>query len=157
MSAEAISVLARIPPIFLLAEERYPRRQSTTFKKGQIREDTIQMWQTQWSNTENSAWTRQLIEEIKPWVNRMRGAVDYYITQAFTGHDCFKSYLKRIGKTLDDKCWYCEENNDACHTVFYCERWNENRLQVAKIINQWLHKGNLVDVMIKREKKIRKK
>ncbi|KAJ8910472.1 hypothetical protein NQ315_015607 [Exocentrus adspersus] len=51
------------------------------------------------------------------------GEVDYYMTQALTGHGSFLSYLKKIGKTNDDAYPECREPDTACHTLFECERW----------------------------------
>lgn len=32
------------------------------------------------------------IGDLKRWISRNHGQVGFYLTQAFTGHGCFKSY-----------------------------------------------------------------
>ena len=50
-----------------------------------IREETINQWQNYWNTTPKGKWTRRLIKEIKPWINREWGPVRYYVYQCLEG------------------------------------------------------------------------
>jgi hypothetical protein len=90
-----------------------------------------------------------LIPEIQKWTGREHGNVDFHLTQVLSGHGCFSSYLKRIGKSVTDKCWYCDERDDAEHTLFRCPQWDGNRLLAMRRTAEWPEKENLIDVMVK--------
>ncbi|KAF7281395.1 hypothetical protein GWI33_004808 [Rhynchophorus ferrugineus] len=49
--------------------------------------------------------------------------MNYHLTQALKGHGVFRSYLKKIGKTQTDECWYCGEADTPSHTLFVCHEW----------------------------------
>ena len=37
--------------------------------------------------------------DIRPWIDRKFGEVNYYVTQLLSGHGYFIKYLHRMGKT----------------------------------------------------------
>ncbi|XP_044570130.1 uncharacterized protein LOC123257010 [Drosophila ananassae] len=45
-----------------------------------------------------------LIPDVGVWTGRKHGEVDFYLTQALSGHGCFRSYLKRFGHECEDGC-----------------------------------------------------
>lgn len=75
--------------------------------------------------------------------------MDYYLTQALTGHGSFRNYTKRIGKDNTSECTYCDSPNDnAEHTIFYCGRWAEERAEASKHMEENLTPENLCQFMI---------
>ncbi|KAH1028575.1 hypothetical protein HUJ05_001920 [Dendroctonus ponderosae] len=133
ISAVAVQVLAGVPPIDLLIKERTNldrthERPLTTLTKKTIRNQTLQKWQERWDhNTQKGQWTRRLIPDLKKWVNCRHKKSCYHLTQAMTGHGCFKDYLWGIEKAGDNERWYCGEQDTVEHTLFVCHGWESIR------------------------------
>nr|XP_036677994.1 uncharacterized protein LOC118879115 isoform X2 [Drosophila suzukii]XP_036677996.1 uncharacterized protein LOC118879116 isoform X2 [Drosophila suzukii]XP_036678156.1 uncharacterized protein LOC118879395 isoform X2 [Drosophila suzukii]XP_036678158.1 uncharacterized protein LOC118879396 isoform X2 [Drosophila suzukii] len=53
-------------------------------------------------------------------VNRKQGQVDFYRTQALSGHGCFRSFLKRFGHDTENGCPECGSAivEDDQHVLF---------------------------------------
>jgi len=66
-----------------------------------------------------------LFPSIEPWLSRKHGQVDFYLTQALSGHGCFRSFLKRFGHDTEDGCPECGSGivEDAQHVLFECRRF----------------------------------
>ncbi|KAJ8917943.1 hypothetical protein NQ315_002638 [Exocentrus adspersus] len=97
-------------------------------------------------NSEQPRWTRELISQIGAWEDRKHGEIDYYIPQALTGHGSFMSYLKRIGKSAEDKCRYCEGVDTPRHTLFECERWDGRRIRMNLDVGEEVTTANMIQV-----------
>ncbi|CAB0042912.1 unnamed protein product, partial [Trichogramma brassicae] len=72
LSLEATYVLASIPPLELLADERtrlYDRRHDDAGRDDE-RQETLRRWQVQWDQSTKGRWTHRLIPDIKGWVER---------------------------------------------------------------------------------------
>ncbi|MBV2145594.1 MAG: hypothetical protein KTM48_02570, partial [Wolbachia endosymbiont of Pissodes strobi] len=76
---------------------------------------------------------------------------NYFITQAITGHGCFRTYTKRIGKT-NDKCLYCEAVDTAEHTLFACPKWIRKRMVANLELGVDINSRNMIAAMTKTEK-----
>ena len=88
-----------------------------------------------------------------PWVSRAQGEVNYYLTQALTGHGCLKEYLCRFKKKIDALCESCEdEEDDANNTLFICKKFDEERGRLSRIIGVTLTSDNMVQEMLRNEK-----
>lgn len=147
ISTEAVGIIAGIPPIELLAKERadtysgIPRRVA--------KEDLLDAWQQNWNNASRGRWTYRLIPEIRRWLERPYGQVDYFLTQALSGHGCFREYLfdRKIIET--NTCSYCDEVDNVEHTLFRCIRWHDARLtyqlETGNIFNVVNMMGSLVE------------
>lgn len=125
VSTEAIGVIAEIPPIEMLVHERvqtYEGRQRT-----EAREDLMAKWQDKWTSGTHGRWTWRLIPSIQEWTERRHGEIDYFLTQALSGHGCFRQYLFKRKRATTDRCPYCNDIDNAEHTLFICERWEEAR------------------------------
>ncbi|KAJ8983333.1 hypothetical protein NQ317_003138 [Molorchus minor] len=127
-STEALQVIAGLPPIDLIAEERgriYKKnpRERKGVKKSE-RGNTLRVWQERWSEGRKGSRTRTLIPRIQEWLDCRHRQVDYYLAQFLTGHGSFGQYLKRIGKIEDQRCRYCGAEEDTPrHTVMECNRF----------------------------------
>jgi predicted RNA-binding Zn-ribbon protein involved in translation (DUF1610 family) len=150
VSAEAVQVLAGVPPVSLLIQERSARRKNPGLSRSEVRRRSILTWQSQWSNGEKGERTRRLIPDLERWLKRERGEVGFYLAQALTGHGCFGAFLHRIGKKPTPACWYCGEEveDDAQHTLFECPRWDMERLQAAKTTSRWPEEDEFVNTML---------
>ena len=125
ISTEAVGVIAGIPPIHLLVKENTAKYGGIS--KVEARRHLMETWQREWENTTKGRWTYLLIPNIEAWVNRKHGEVDYYLTQALSGHGCFRKYLFDRRRAENPACPYCGMVDDAAHTLFECKQWEENR------------------------------
>lgn len=92
--------------------------------RGRAREETLQRWQRSWETTTHGHWTRSLIPDVRVWQRRGHGEVNYWLTQLFSGHGSYGSYLFKIGRRQKDTCGYCgEDPDDVEHAVLLCPRW----------------------------------
>ena len=141
ISYDAAYVVAGMPPIALLANERQKifenRAQGTvqTARETRIhmRSEAMAEWQQLWSSSEKGRWTFRLIPSIDVWLNREHGEVDFYLTQMLTGHGCFRSYLYKCGHDDMPDCPNCKDiPEDAEHVFFICPRFEESRQVLAK-------------------------
>ena len=61
----------------------------------------LQEWQGEWNAYPKGRWTHTLIRnvrQIKEWTTRDHGRLDYWVTQALSGHGCFGAYLFKYKK-----------------------------------------------------------
>lgn len=118
VSNGALAVLASTIPIDLKAQERSRCFGKSEEGRREEREITLNRWQENWGNYEKGAWTRALIPNIRPWFLRAHGQVDFYLTQALSGHGCFGSYLFRFKKRRSPGCLICDQEDTPDHTLF---------------------------------------
>lgn len=175
VSLSALNVIEGIPPIEMLLEEKIfkyeiylKKRQIRANKRTEnldmlkkreeeIHKKTLEKWQFYWDHTEHGKWTNKLIPKIDIWLNRKCGPIGYHLMQALSGHGCFSTFLHKIGKEKSAKCWFCNHQDDAEHTLFICEKWKLDRDKLIKdleIIN-W-SADNMIETMIKSEDKWKK-
>ncbi|CAB0044428.1 unnamed protein product [Trichogramma brassicae] len=143
ISHEASYVLASIPPLELLIDERsrlYHRRLENVGSEERAR--TIEKWQAKWARSTKGRWTHRLIPNIIPWIERRHGEANYHLTQLLTGHGCFRSYLCRTNNDTSDRCPACPlAVEDAEHVIFHCPRFAEEREGAPSPLSRAL--GNL--------------
>ncbi|KAJ8917005.1 hypothetical protein NQ315_012922 [Exocentrus adspersus] len=97
VSTAAAQVIAGVPPIHLLVEERaalYEARPGYGNGK-EARDRTIERWQEEWDAHGSTAqWTKMLIPDIKSWLDCPHRTTDYYFTQALTGHGSVENRIR---------------------------------------------------------------
>lgn len=149
-SAEALQVVVGAVPIDLLAQERkYMHENGGVETRKRARKDVMENWQRRWNNLERAAhWTKRLIPDIKVWLHCRFKRLDYYLTQALTGHGVYRAYAKRFGKDTSDQCMYCGDEDTVQHTIFECPRWHTVRTQTYAELGQKLHPESLIQEMI---------
>lgn len=125
ISTAAVFVLACIPPIDIMALERKEKYEGVN--KTDSRRNVLARWQSRWEQEETGRWTYELIPDIEKWINRPCDEVDYFLTQALSGHGCFRKYLYEKNRADSSECRYCNQVDDVRHTLFECVRWNEIR------------------------------
>lgn len=114
-------------------------------------EKTLERWARRLELSGNRAdakgkWTRTLIkaEHIKAWMTRPYGEMTFHITQLFTGHCCFNSYLYKIARAPSPGFAHCgfsgEENeieDDVEHILMYCEAFDHERERLISKIGPY--------------------
>lgn len=162
VSADAAAVIAGRVPIDLLINERTRIRmkqkentQTSEEIKRKEREATLDMWQQQWAQGLNNKarWTRSVLRSVRDWIYRKHGEVDYYLTQALTGHGCFGEYFFRIKKAASPSCTCGERVDDAKHTLFACPMFNLRRIHMELQIGHSIGKQNLGETMLHSKQK----
>ena len=121
VSTSTVLVLASVPPIDLLAEERqetFQLRKELTCTdlqeiaraKVAIRKDgrhrLVEKWQMRWHGEQTGRWSYHLIPELVTWLKWKHGEVGVYLAQALSGHGCFNAYLKRFKNIYKTLCIY---------------------------------------------------
>jgi hypothetical protein len=173
ISYEAASILARIPPIHLLAEERertylasshYRLAKRNGDEEGMVAEktrleevvktiqDETRMKWVAWleERPEKAAWTKELVRpHLNEWIDRQHGEVTFHLTQLLTSHGCFNSYLLKIKKAETDICRHCgEAPDDARHTIFSCSSWRVERQELLEKLGVPVDPSNIVGKML---------
>jgi len=147
-STVALEVVAGIMPFDLQIRERLLVHEHV--ERQAAKNAMVRKWQNRWRrNRDKGLWTKSLIPDVDIWLNRNFGEVNHYITQAFTGHGCFRAYLYRIRIIDRPNCIYCDaEADDAEHTLFKCGRWDRKRVAAERAIGIQLTVGNIIDTML---------
>lgn len=151
VSGDAVGVITGIAPIDLLAKDRKRLHQSRKATGPLSTDDsTLVEWQHRWDSSSKGRWTHRLIPDVKKWLSRRHGEVNFHLTQALSGHGCFSAYLHRFGKLDSPECWYCgHHSDDAFHTVFVCDAWHNQRNTVEKLLNVTLKPENMSEIMMR--------
>ncbi|CAB0038561.1 unnamed protein product [Trichogramma brassicae] len=136
VSYDAMYVIAGVPPLALLADERvriYQRHPEDV--KEEKRRETLSKWQDRWDRASKGRWTHRLIPNIAEWVERGHGKVNYYLTQLLSGHGYFKSHSQRYDNTLSALCpSFPTTIEDAEHVFFHCPRFYEERERLQQVL-----------------------
>lgn len=157
----AVTLLAGSPPLHLVACERGRvfERLRDLRRIGDLNSDAIEdirlseqlLLRRQWETflRRNDLPSERLRRAILPcfweWIDRGHGSMSFHLTQIFTGHGCFNSFLHRIGKVGSPICSHCEEYEDtADHTVAECPAWRSERADLCLIVGNDLSLSGLV-------------
>ena len=166
VSEGAALVLASTPPIDLLIHEkqeiykelrkyeecRLCNKKRAAIKKS-ARQRLLDNWQKRWDSDTAGRWTHHLIPRVDTWLNRTHGQVNYYLTQALTGHGCFNAYLKRFHKTDSAKCAHCGHYpDDVRHTIFECTASAKSRKSLNETLGGIdINVNNIISTMLDKE------
>ncbi|XP_022162260.1 uncharacterized protein LOC111028033 [Myzus persicae] len=75
-------------------------------------------------------------------------SVTYRLTQALSGHGCFRSYLLRFHRAEDSYCVYCMNPDDTAeHTLFACPRWEDERAVLTRILRRPPEAGDVQEIL----------
>lgn len=170
-SKDAALLLAAIPPIHLLAETRGNTflRIRQTIRDGSFSKELVTIIKNEEFNYLHNKWRRYVqnhssfgrhtIEAVLPsfekWTKRRFGYLNYHLTQFLTVHGCFGSFLCKIGKRYDPKCWHCDsgENDTPAHTLFYCQNWIEERRVLMNSLGEVSSMAEMVKAMLTSQEK----
>lgn len=149
VSAEAACVIAGIPPIDLQVIER--KQRYTGVNKDAARNNLMLNWQQKWDNGEHGRWTHRLLPNIQTWLNRPFGEIDYFLTQALSGHGCFHKYLYDRRRSETFNCPYCGDEDDVEHTLFLCPNWEEARAIYQSASDRVFNETNMTESLVQNE------
>ncbi|CAB0030280.1 unnamed protein product [Trichogramma brassicae] len=63
-----------------------------------------QVWQEAWDRSKKARWTHRLIPNIRVWIERRHGELNYHLTQLLTGHGFFKHHSRRYDYNQSAQC-----------------------------------------------------
>lgn len=158
ISMEASSVIAGIIPLEITAKEladiyhtmgKNPNTVKRTLRLLE-RNKSIQKWQRWWDSSTKGRWTHRLIPNIKTWIARNHGEVNYNITQFLSGHGGYRWYLHRFGHDTSPRCPACpSEDETAEHVILSCPRFMDQRRQLESVVGENLTAENVIASMLK--------
>lgn len=149
ISDDAVCVIAGMLPVDILAAERqrlYLRKgahapgnnNSEVMRRGE-REVSLEQWQERWDLSPKGRWTHLLIPNIRDWVARIHGEVNYHLTQFLSGHGCFKAYLKRMHLIASAECPSCRGVEETpSHVMVDCPRFEVPRQELEAEMGETL-------------------
>ncbi|CAB0034816.1 unnamed protein product [Trichogramma brassicae] len=150
VSYDATYVIAGVPPLALLADERariYQRHPEDV--KEEERRETLSKWQDRWDRDTKGRWTHHLIPNITEWVERSHGEVSYYLTRLLSRHGYFKGHSQRYDNTISALCPACPTTiEDAEHVFFRCPRFYEERERLQQVLQEVIEPENIVRPML---------
>uniref|UniRef100_A0ABD2WE79 Reverse transcriptase zinc-binding domain-containing protein n=1 Tax=Trichogramma kaykai TaxID=54128 RepID=A0ABD2WE79_9HYME len=153
VSYEATFVLAGIPPLVLLADERaqqYGRRREDA--EDEERLATLTKWQEAWDRSTKARWTHRLIPNIRVWIERRHGKLNYHLTQLLTGHGFFKHHSRRYDYNQSAQCRVCPSSiENAEHVFYHCPRFSEERERLHSLLHEVMTPENTTRLMLASE------
>ena len=164
VSTSAALVLASVPSIDLLAEERQETfqlhkeltctdPQEIARAKEAIRKDgrrkLVEKWQLPWHGEQTGRWTYHLIPDLATWLNSDHEEVGFYLAQALSGHGCFNAYLRYFQKRDEEMCCHCDSPVDnAEHALFVCAKSGAAREALGQEVGAELTPDTMVSLML---------
>lgn len=110
----------------------YNKKPRTTIVT-EIKEEGLQKWQEEWTNSMKGAACREFIPSV---VQRMKQPIqlNFALTAVITGHGLTKSYLHRLGIIQDAICICLKEDQTAEHLIYRCDKLKPQRDKMIKEI-----------------------
>lgn len=115
-----------------------------SFLKKEIEKQQIQKWNENWKDANNKTYTKDWIGSITDIPSHF--PLNYYTTQAISGHGRFPFYLARfnITETSQCKCGSNPENFD--HYIYDCKETKKEREEMRRILGTkgTIHKRDII-------------
>lgn len=164
---EAAILLARIPPLYLMAAkyrrsyEKYKElinseEDVTAARKREIRTSSEILLRRQWKahlrnpDLPGLRVRSYILPIFEDWLDREHGSLTFYLTQLITGHGSFGAFLARIGKISTPICQYCyEEDDTAQHVISVCPNWENERESLRGIFGEDLSLEAIMNAIVR--------
>lgn len=143
VSSDAACLLARLPPLDLARARKRTFERVAGLRLGlewslererEIHKQEEALVLTQWraylsGRSIAGVRTRDaILPSFTEWISRKWGCLSFHMTQIMTGHRCFGTYLRRIGKAETDRCAFCTLDIDSAeHTLSEYHVWAAER------------------------------
>lgn len=158
VSADTALFLTGTPPGNLLALERKkirlkiddPSRFKTAAEIRRVKRDiTLTTWANKWGHTNNAAWTRKILPNLRKWVIRRPKDLNFHVNRAVFSHGCFRYYLEHVEHVPNAECLQClHPEYTAEHTLFTCPHWELFRWTARKFFGRKsIDIGNVQDLL----------
>lgn len=168
VSYAGAALLAGFPPLDLLARSQYEifhairqaQRDLGTIilnprEEARMRTLALVRLKADWKRRllDPSLNGARIVQAIHPrmdaWIERTHGHLTFRSTQIISGHGCFGSYLKRIGKDRSDWCRHCDSAVDtAQHTLESCASWAQERVALRTAVGDDLSLSSIINKIL---------
>lgn len=130
ISTAALEVLSGHPPMSLRLEESLRIGEG---RPSDRRREAMERWQQGWEATDKAAWTRRLIPEVQPWVERTHGEMDRPLYELLSGHGWCRETRHRLGLPGGDHCPHCNALDTPLHVFTECRDGQCERDEVYRL------------------------
>ncbi|CAB0044279.1 unnamed protein product, partial [Trichogramma brassicae] len=101
---------------------------------------------------EKARWTHRLIPNIRVWIERRHGELNYHLTQLLTRHGFFKHHSRRYDYNLSAQCPVCPSSiENAEHVFYHCPRFGEERERLHSLLYEVMTPENTTRLMLASE------
>lgn len=98
--------------------------------------------------------TRKIGQILEEWVSNRGKGLTFHVTQLITGHGCFSTYLRRIGREETEECWFCPHQHDSArHTLEECPNWDTHRNRLIDIMGPVLRTTTMIESLLIAERR----
>ena len=94
--------------------------------KSSFRSATLLKWQEHWSTDKSASWTHMLIPNISKYLKN-QPHLDFFLSQALSGHGCFGSYLFLRKRRASPFCSCGRISETPNHIFKFCPNFSSNR------------------------------
>ena len=80
-----------------------------------------------------------MVHNLKAWLERSHGQMDFYLSQVMSGHGAFNAYLFRMRLADSPECANCDtrgRDDDAWHTLFECPAFTQQREEAMTALQE---------------------
>ncbi|CAB0032789.1 unnamed protein product [Trichogramma brassicae] len=128
----------------------YGRRREDA--KDEERLATLSKWQEASDRSTKARWTHRLIPNIRVWIERRHGELNYHLTQLLTGHGFFKHHSRRYDYNQSAQCPVCPSSiENAEHVFYHCPRFSEERERLHSLLYEVMTPENTTRLMLANE------
>lgn len=133
-------MLGTLPPLDLALLEAHAKweikRQLRQETVAEARSRTLEIWQTEWDNSEHGRYTHAILPNIVERLDMQHLQAHYGLTQLLTGHGAFKSYLHKHGKAENTSCDDCGLDDTPDHAILFCPAYEDIRFPLRDLCEQ---------------------
>ncbi|CAB0032352.1 unnamed protein product [Trichogramma brassicae] len=105
-----------------------------------------------WDRSKKARWTHRLIPNIRVWIERRHGEVNYHLTQLLTGHGFFKHHSRRYDYNQSAQWPVCPSSiENAEHMFYHCPRFSEERERLHSLLYEVMTPENTTRLMLASE------
>lgn len=120
--------------------------------RNQARKDTINIFEERAKSSDVGKWTVELIPNVKVWLKRPHGEVNFYLAQFLTGRVHFNWYLHKTKRKNSPYCDYClNKEDDVEHTFSECDRRSDTRRSLQIKIGKSISREHIVSTMLQNQ------
>ncbi|KAL7290331.1 hypothetical protein TKK_0016027 [Trichogramma kaykai] len=89
---------------------------------------------------------------IRVWIERRHGELNYHLTQLLTGHGFFKHYSRRYDYNQSAQCSVCPSSiENAEHVFYHCPRFSKERERLHSLLLEVMTQENTTRLVLASE------
>uniref|UniRef100_A0ABD2WZC2 Reverse transcriptase zinc-binding domain-containing protein n=1 Tax=Trichogramma kaykai TaxID=54128 RepID=A0ABD2WZC2_9HYME len=93
-----------------------------------------------------------MIPNIRVWIERRHGELNYHLTQLLTGHGFLKHHSRPYDYNQSAQCPVCPSSTeDAEHVFYHCPKISEQREKLHSLLHEVMTPENTTRLMLASE------